>query len=222
MLKIMRTHKFFTLFLLSAVTIMIIITFIFWGIGPKTNPSAGIVAQVEDERITLNEYWRAYDDEYKRLRDIYPDEKEIKKLNLKERVLDSLIDRKVLLIAARRAGITVTEEELQEVIMNMPYFQRDGVFDRNIYLKALRLNRMSPQIFEERLRNDLTISKMTRLISETTELTPEEQKILNAIKGNKNQLMGIFFSTKSNQAIKAYVEGLKRHMKIKINWDLIP
>jgi peptidyl-prolyl cis-trans isomerase D len=221
MLKLMRSHKFFTVFLLSAVTVMIIITFIFWGIGPNTNPSAGIVAEIENERVTLDEYWRAYDNEYKRLREIYPNEEEIEKLNLKERVLDSLIDRKVLLIAARKVGILVTDNELQEVIINNPYFQRNGVFDRDVYIRALRLNRMTPQIFEAQLKNDLMLTKMSRLIGETAELTAEETKMLDTIKGDKSQLMEVFFATKSNQAIKAYVEGLKRKMKIKINWDLI-
>ncbi|NOZ68337.1 MAG: hypothetical protein GXP46_03640 [Deferribacteres bacterium] len=52
MLKIMRSHKFFTVFLLSAITIMISIAFIFWGIGPKDNPSVTFVAQINGERIT--------------------------------------------------------------------------------------------------------------------------------------------------------------------------
>lgn len=221
MLKIMRGHKFFSVFLLTAITVMIIISFVFWGIGPKDNPSLSIVARIEGERITLNEYWQAYDDEYKRVREIYSDEEAIKKLNLKDRVLENLIDRKVLLIAAQRAAIEVTDKELQDAIVNIPYFQQNGVFDHNIYMRALRLNRMTPQMFEEELKNDLILTKMTRLIGETAELTAAEIKILDSIKEGRESLTETFHATKRSQVIKAYVEGLKRQMKIKVNSELI-
>jgi peptidyl-prolyl cis-trans isomerase D len=220
MLEIMRSHKFFSVFLLTAITVMIIITFVFWGIGPNTTPSAGFVAQVEDEKITLDEYWRAYDNEYRRLRDTYSEE-EIKKLDIKNRVLEALIDRKVLIIAARKAGMVVTKEELREVIASNPYFQRDGVFDPNVYTKALKLNRMTPKTFEEGLKEDILFQRMSRLIGETAELTPGERKILESIKGDSDQLTQLFLATKADLTIKAYVEGLKQTMRIRINENII-
>lgn len=221
MLEIMRSHKFFSIFLLSAVTFMIIITFVFWGIGPKDNPLVNIVADVKGEKITLDEYWRAYDSEYKRLKEIYPNEEEIKKLNIQDRVIDRLIDRRVVIIAAKEAGIRVTDDELQYEIMNIPYFQRDGVFDPGIYERALKLNRLTPQIFEEQLKNDLIFTKMIRLITEATEFTPEEQMIIESFKRTDPQMAEAFFVNKSSQVIKAYVEGLKRQMTVKINRETI-
>jgi peptidyl-prolyl cis-trans isomerase D len=221
MLELMRSHKFFSVFLLSAITFMIIITFVFWGIGPKDNPTTSIVVEVEDERLTINEYWRAYDNEYKRLREIYQNEEEIKKLNVGERVLDSLIDRMVLTVAAKRAGIRVSEDEIQREIMNMPFFQRDGVFDPHVYKRALKLNRLTPQIFEEQLRNDLIFTKMSRLIRETADFTAEEKEMVESLKENNPQLAEAILSSKGNQALKAYIEAMKERMKIKINRDLI-
>jgi len=201
---------------------MITIAFIFWGIGPKDNPTVVFAAQVEDEKITLDEFWRAYDNEYKRLREQNKTPEEIEKLNLEERVLNSLIDRTVLLIAAQKAGIRVTNEELQEAIINTPYFQRNGVFDQEVYKRALKLSRLTPQIFERSMRDDMIISKMTNLISEAAELSEEEQKIIDSIKGgSKDQLIQIFRSNKANQMIKAYIESMKRQMKITVNRDQI-
>ncbi len=222
MLKIMRSHKFFTVFLLSAITIMISVAFIFWGIGPKDNPSATFVAQINGERITLDQFWRAYDNEYNSLKEQYPDPKEIEKRDLEDRVLARLINTRVLLVAARRAGVTVTEKELQEAIKNKPYFQKNGVFDRNVYIRRLKFNRLTPQAYENSLRNDMIITKMSRLIAETAELSPDELKILDSIKGgNREQLAEIFRSTKSNRMINAYIEAIKRQLKITVNRDLI-
>lgn len=222
MLKIMGSHKFFTVFVLSAITIMISVAFIFWGIGPKDNPQIAYVAQIEDHRITLDEYWRVYDNEYRKLGEQYSDPEEIKQLNLEDRVLHSLVDRAVLLIAAEKAGITVTEKELQETIMNTEYFQRNGVFDPNVYKRALKLSRLTPRAYESGLRKDMIIAKMSNLIGETAELTSEELKILDSVKDdNKDQLDRILRSSKSNQTIQAYIESMKRQLDIRINRDLI-
>jgi peptidyl-prolyl cis-trans isomerase D len=217
----MRSHKFFSFFLLSAITFMIIITFVFWGIGPKDNPTTGIVAEVENKRLTIDEYWRAYDNEYKRLREIYQNEDDIKKLDISEKVLGSLIDRMVLTVAAEKAGIRVSEEELQKEIMKMPYFQRNGVFDPDVYRRALKLNRLTPQIFEEQLREDLIFIKMSRLIKEASDLTVDEKELIESLKEKNPQIAEAILSSKGNQALKAYIEAMKKRMKIKINRDLI-
>ena len=218
----MRHSKFFTVFLLSAITIMISIAFVFWGIAPPENTAKNYIAVIEDEKISMESYWRAYDNEYQKAKEQYSNPEDIEKLNLEERVLSSLVDRKVLLVAANRAGLKTTESELQEAIMNVPIFQRNGVFNEDIYRNYLRIKRQTPQIFETRLRNDMLILKMSRIISETAELSSEELKILDSIKGgNKNQLAEIFRSSKSNQTIKAYIESIKKQLDIKINRDLI-
>jgi len=222
MLKIFHTSKFFSIFVLGAITIMITVAFVFWGIGPKDNPSITYAATVEDVNIPLDEYWRVYDNEYKKLSDQYPDPEEIKKLNLEQMVIESLIDRTVLLIAAQNAGLTITDRELQQTIIDTPYFQKDGVFNQNIYLRALKLSRTTPQNYESRLKSDLLITKMSLLIGETAELSSYELKMLDSIKGdNKEQLSEIFRSSKSSQAIKAYIESLKRNLEIVINPEII-
>jgi peptidyl-prolyl cis-trans isomerase D len=222
MLKLMQGNKFFTVFLLSAITIMITVAFVFWGIGPADNPTVTYVAQIENEKIPPDQFWRAYDNEYKRLREQNTSPEDIEKMNLEERILATMINRKVLVIAAQKAGIKATQKELQEAIMNTEYFQRNGVFDQSIYERALKLNRLSPRSYEESVRKDIIISKMSNLIGETAELTSEELKILDSMKAeNKDQLRSIFRSSKTSQAVQAYIESIKRQLDIQVNRDLI-
>ncbi len=201
---------------------MIIISFVFWGIGPKDNATLSYVAHIEDEKISVEEYWRVYDSEYKKAREQYTDDKEIEALNIPDKVINALVDRKVLLIAAEKAEIVATDRELQNVIVNAPYFQSNGVFNPEVYKRALRLSRTNPQAYEAGLRQDLIIAKISNLIAETTELSPEESKMLESIEGgNKSQLEQIFLKSKSSQNLQAYIEGIKRQLKITINRDLV-
>ncbi len=217
----MRSNKFFTVFLLGGVSIMITIVFIFWGIGPQQNPSESVVAKVEDSKISFSEYDRAYQIAYRRAREMYEDEKQIENLNLRTTVLDELINGRVLAMTAEKAGIHVTEEELQKAIMSEPAFQKDGVFNKGIYERRLKLNRMNPSMFESQLRNDLLLNKMRRLLGETAELGAEEMGILETVKGDQDQFRSAFLAAKRNLAIKAYVEGLKRRMVITVNDQFI-
>ena len=220
MLHIMRTHKFFS-YLLIAIIFAITISFVFWGIGPNRSSTSLVIAQVEGEEILVDEFLKAYDKEYKRVREIYTNEEDIKKLNLKENVLNALVDRKVILIAADKAGITVKDEELQEEIMKLPYFQRDGVFNSDVYVKALKLNRMTPKIFEREFKNDIIYTKMSRIIRESVELSTEELKTIDSLKDSNGQLAEAFFSSKNNQAIRVYADSIKRRFDIRIYRDLL-
>ena len=218
----MQTHKFFSVFVLSAITIMISVAFVFWGIAPPDNPAIEYVASIEGEAITIEQFWRAYDAEVKRLKDQGTKQEDIEKLQLEDRVLNRLIDREVLIYAAAQAGISVSEGELQSAILNTPYFQRNGVFDRNVYERALKLNRLSPKVYEASMKHDMIITKMSRIIGETSELTAEELKIIDSIEGgNKAQLTEVFRSNKGNQFINAYLNSIKRKMDITIRRDLI-
>ena len=221
MLEIMRSHKFFTVFLLSAVTIMIIVTFVFWGIGPKDTPSDEIVARIEKEKITQEEYWRVYENADRYYRETYKTEEEMKKLNLKDKVLNDLVEDRVLMIAAERNKIKVTDDELKEAIKSNPLFQKNGVFDGDVYLRALSINRMTPQMYENSIRQEIVLNKMHQLIAEIAELNAQEIKILDLIQDANNPIAGALISAKRQLVIKAYVEGLKRQMKIKINRKII-
>jgi len=212
MLKAMRKHArfFYVLFFI------VILSFIFWGVGTVDKSTNVAIAEVEKEKISLEEYWLAYD----RIREFYRDmmkegftEEVEKQLNLKQKVLDTLIDERVLLIAAKRAGITVSEKELEEAIMNDPNFMRDGRFNRDVYLRTLQLNRMTPQFYESLRKRELILTKMRRLIGESIDLPGSE------VKGES--LKQAMLSEMRERAIKSYIEGLKKGMKIKVNTKLL-
>jgi len=215
MLKAMRKHAkyFYVLFFI------VILSFIFWGVGTVDKSTAVPIAEVGKEKISLEEYWAAYD----RARDYYRNitqgnftEEMEKQLNLKQKVLDSLVDEVVLAAEAKKIGIRVSDAELEEAIVNDPAFLREGKFGKDVYLRTLQLNRMTPEYFESTKRRELTLAKMHRLIGESVDLTDE---VLNdAAPANLRQAL---LSQLREKAVRSYVEGLKKQMKIKINQQLI-
>ena len=134
MLQSMRKHAryFYVLFFI------VIITFIFWGVGTKDKSTTETVVEIGKEKITVEEFWRAYERTRDTYRELYKDQPfdEIeKKLNLKQMVLNGLLEERVLLISARELGLTASDEDLQQTIINDPRFRRDGVFKKDIYLR---------------------------------------------------------------------------------------
>ena len=223
MLKVMRKHAKYFYFLFF----MIIISFIGWGVGTvdKTGRS-DVLAEVGKYKITTEEYWRTYERISRFYKEIYKDkfdEETEKKMNLKENVLDSMVNDRVLLIAAEKAGIRITDEELQEAITHEPAFMRDGVFDKEIYLNRLRLSRITPEEFERSKRQELTLQKMRRLIelsADTSDMNPDSGQVSGDDQSAK-MIRESMLNANKEKAIKSYIEGFKKQIKIKINKQLL-
>jgi parvulin-like peptidyl-prolyl isomerase len=215
MLKMMRTNAkyFYILF------VVVILSFIFWGIGPKDGAENGdILAEVGPYKITAQEYWRAYDNTFKFYRELYKDkfdEDMQKKLNLKENVLNAMVDNRLLLVAAANNGMTVSDDELNRAIESEPAFMRDGVFDMNVYQNRLRLERITPEIYEASKREELTIQKMRRLIELSVSVPAEDLARMQADEKNAQALQALLGAAKDN-AVRSYLDGLRTEVKIKI------
>lgn len=219
MLKAMRKHAkyFYVLF------VIVIFAFIFWGVGDIDQSTGVPIATVGKEKISVEEYWREYDRAVNNLREIYKekfDEEMEKKLKLKEMVLDSLIEDRLILSAAEAAGIKVIDKELEDSITNDPIFMRDGAFNRDVYLKTLELLRLTPQLYEYLKRRELTAIKMIRLIEDSIDISPSELKGLKADASLQAEVFSRL-NAKRDIAFKSFVEGLKRQADIKINNNLI-
>jgi peptidyl-prolyl cis-trans isomerase D len=221
MLKMMRHHAkyFYVLFFI------VILSFIFWGVGTvdKTS-SGGIVAEVGKYKITQEEYYRAYDNAFKFYKDLYKekfDEETQKKLNLKDKVLDSLISSRVLLLAAVENGIKVSDEELNDAITREAAFMKNGVFDNQVYQNTLRLSRISPEAYEAMKREELTVTRMSRLIELSVDPAVVDLGNVSADDQTIKALKDAMQNDTKDKAVKAYIDGYKKSLKIKEYRQLI-
>ena len=88
-------------------------------------------------------------------------------------------ERILLLHAAKKFRIRVSNDEVIQWITGQPVFQRNGVFDRAFYgLLVERQLRMTPREFEETIRESLIIEKTRAALSKTEPVTEDELKNL--------------------------------------------
>jgi peptidyl-prolyl cis-trans isomerase D len=216
----MRKHAkyFYVLFF------VVIISFVFWGVGTQDKEQALNLADIGNERISKEEFWRAYEFQRENLRNTYKgldfDEIE-KKYDLKNRVLNSLIEDKVMQISASEIGLTVSDKELQESIRATPSFMRDGVFRNEIYVRVLSFYRWTPEYYEALRRNEMLATKMRMLIVSGVDANEADIAGLKIDASKSEMVKQMALLAKRQAALKSYVEGAKAKMQVKIRMDLI-
>jgi hypothetical protein len=102
--------------------------------------------------------------------------REEEKSFLRRNILDTLVNRSLLMQAARRAGLWVTDQERNDSIKKSPQFlDEDKKFNLKLYRNMVQIHyRTSPAIFEEIWRNDMLSSRMAGIIMDTTRVADEE------------------------------------------------
>ena len=180
MLKTMRNSFHQLKWTLFAVIAVFILGFVFWS-GSSTDPNAGggqIVARVGNERITAVEFDRQYRAQVERYRQMYQGNfsPELERaLDLPRNVLDAMIERMLRLEAAHRLDLRVSDEELAQKIVTLPFLQDNGQFiGREKYERMLRSNGILPERFEEEMREDMLLDKYSGLVKASV-VVPEAE-----------------------------------------------
>jgi peptidyl-prolyl cis-trans isomerase D len=166
MLRILREHA--TSWMLRGLLIMVAVTFISWGgYSLIREKKITYAAKVNGTVIEMKDYGEAFQNTIKQYREALGpafSEKMIGELRLREKVLEELISRILILQESAKLGLSVRDEELREVIESIPSFQVNGQFDTRLYERFLRLNRMSPEDFERMQRESYLLAKVVSLI----------------------------------------------------------
>ena len=166
MLKFMRKHA--ASWFIKIALGLIIVVFIFWGVGGFNSGGETVVAKVGDTIIDVNAYKNSYMKMVEYYRKQYKNqwnEQLLKLFDVKHRVLDQMINQVLIAAEADRLHIVVSRQELVEHIEAMPAFRRSGRFDRRLYLDLLRYNRVEPNDFERSLMQQLLFEKVRNAVA---------------------------------------------------------
>ena len=178
MLSLMRKHA--GTWMIKIILGAIVVVFVFWGVGSYTSRRSGQVASVNGTIITLDDYRITYSNLVEQVRQSFGNnlnEELIEMLQLRKRALDQLIDRSLMLQAAEKFKLTVSDEELSESIRNISTFQTAGAFDGRRYINTLNRNKITPETFEIQQRDAILIDKLQAFISGNIKVSdPEAQQ----------------------------------------------
>jgi len=176
MLKFMRTHA--TSWFIKILLTLIIVVFVLWGMGSIKSKKETIVATVGGDYITRVEFDRAYRTLLQNYKQIFGEQLSpdfLKGLNIKQQVLDQLIDARVKQHEAQKVGLGMGDEELRDTIMRNPAFQRDGEFDSYLYEQFLRNIGLDTATFPELLKRELMNQRLGALVGDTAVILADEE-----------------------------------------------
>ena len=185
-------------------TIMII-PFAFWGINYYFDQSGGVtVIDVNGEEISLADYQSAYQDIRQQWQSITgaPVGEETEAL-IKQRATEDLIQTALLNQAGNEAGLFVGEEEVWEIIRQIPQFNDDQGFNIAQFELAANRNGLSPAGFLTRIRQDMAIEQLRSALFATDFVTGSE---LTALSGIMHQTRDFAWSTISSDELKETIE----------------
>ncbi|MBI5586899.1 MAG: SurA N-terminal domain-containing protein, partial [Deltaproteobacteria bacterium] len=157
----------------------IILVFVFWGVGPNKggDREQGAVATVDGESIPVKEYVNLYKRQVEYYKNTFKgqfNDEMAKKMDLKRRSVEILINRSLAIKAARADGMSVTDAEVQDAIKAIPAFSKNGAFDKDAYFQTLSSNRIKPAEFEKSVEFDLLTMKMRDKVLKDVSVSDED------------------------------------------------
>lgn len=161
MFDTIRNHK---KYLMGFLLILIIPSFVLFGVQgfKESNQRGAVVATVDGQDITQQEWDQAHQAESQRLREAMPtlDAKLLDSAEARYASLERLVRQRVLAVAADKLKLQTSDQRLardlqkNEVIATLR--RPDGTLDVEAYRQLVGRQGMTPETFEARVRVDLS------------------------------------------------------------------
>ncbi|HVJ75453.1 MAG TPA: SurA N-terminal domain-containing protein [Casimicrobiaceae bacterium] len=154
----------------QVVLAMIMLPFAFFGVDWYFRGAAGdeTVATVSGQKITRQEFENALREQSDRMRQTMGrgfDPALLDNPEVRYAVVENLVNQRLLAAEARKERFRVSDEQLAQFIADIPAFQEDGKFSGERYRTLLQGQNMSPAIFEDRVRRELSQSPLQEPLS---------------------------------------------------------
>jgi len=146
---------------MKAVFAAIVLVFVFWGVGGAGGPTNQVIAEVNGERITDTAFQRIMRNYSRSQGEAKSDEEQSR---IAGQAVAELIQTEVLQQTAADNGIEVSDDEIARYVLEVEAFRdSDGKFSDKLYSKNLKRMGMTQGRFEDQIRNQLTLTKMSEL-----------------------------------------------------------
>ncbi len=196
---------------------LIILTFAVAGLGSYTNSADTSVATVNGEKISQQDFNKAYQAQRNRMAQQFGDMFDTLSndsnymANFRQGVLDNLINERLIDQSAESLAIRVSDERIKTTIREMPEFQVDGVFDNNRYLAIInQAGFFQSSSFRDYLRVEMTRRQLSQALVATEFNLPYQEKLQLTL---QNQTRDIRFATISAKQFEAGIDISEEEVK---------
>ena len=140
--------KFSKSFFIKLLVGIIILPFVFWGMGDVfRGGNQNVIASVDSEKVSTQEFV-----DYLRRLNLSEDQiKSLPKTDLIEKILSDYIGKKVMRLEIEKLGIEITDNSLRKIIKNDEMFFKDKKFSRTEYEKFLIKSEVTAPQFENNI-----------------------------------------------------------------------
>jgi len=214
MLRLMRDYA--TSWLIKILLGAIVIVFVFWGVGSFRSRKGSVIASVNGDIISAEEYQTTFNSLLEQMRQRFGNnlnEDMIKMLRIDRQALDQLIDQRLMIQEASKLKLRVTDEEIVDSIKSIEAFQSSGRFDQRLYQRVLEYNRLTPEGFEESQASTLLTHKLRAYVFSNIQVSDGEAMEYYKWKNASVDLDYVVFEPKnytdiesSNEEIDAFFE----------------
>ena len=137
--------KYSKSFLFKLLVGIIILPFVFWGMGDVfSGGNQNVIAKIDSKKISTQEFMNYIN----RLELNEEQIKNISKTDLVEQILSDYIGKKVMSLEIEKLGVVVSDKALRDIIKNDKLFFKDNKFSRTEYEKFLLKGGLNAPVFE--------------------------------------------------------------------------
>jgi peptidyl-prolyl cis-trans isomerase D len=212
----------------------IALSFVLWGVGDYfLGGSLDSVAEVDGKPISNAEYYQIYERQKNAYRQMlgknYSSEL-VASLNLKEKTLQTLINRHIMLDVASDLGLAAPEQVVLSNVQKNPAFQSASGFDPQRYQILTRnMGFSSAKDYENDIRLSIMVDALQKAISDSARVSEREvresfnrqyeQRVLEAIIVDPDSLLT---KTKVDEAeakvwYEAHKDDYRSPLRVKLN-----
>jgi peptidyl-prolyl cis-trans isomerase D len=214
MISWMQKHNKYLVWTIWVATIAFIgAGFVGWG-SYSFGAKAGNVAKVGEIEIPQTKLNMVYSSIYSRYNEAMQgtlDDKKAQEMGLIRQAFAQLETQARILNFSKESGIIVSDAEVLERLESIKSFQKDGVFNKEIYEAYLRSQRLKAKSFEATLREEITIQKTLGLL--TVEGLPLEEETIAAAMNVSDKLA---YKVLTNDDLNFEID----EIKVKEYWEM--
>ncbi|MCO6429199.1 SurA N-terminal domain-containing protein [Nitrosomonas communis] len=180
--------------IVQVILLLAVLPFMFWGVESyRTTGQESYVAVVDGEKIHRREFEQALRNQQESMRSMLGDNFDSTLFDnpeMRQAILESLIQRKLLTREAVNVGLTVLDSQLAHEIQSISAFHDDQKFSYQRYEELLRRQEMTPAMFEARVAAEVMQQQLLEPIANSAkvpETVIQKTAYLSGVKREINQ-----------------------------------